>query len=334
MRGWMVGLLGIFLGIPLCCGQSGPSSELGTAQEEPASLTIEAKHVNAARAIADALFSYHERHDLSHQKANTEGFKITLDAQKIDAAAKLAERLLPQRVSKRKTPNTEAKKVLRVGVLDHNLPFCEQRGHEFAGFEIDVFLLLAQEGDLQYDFVAISATEAAKKLQDRSIDVVLGSNWCDEDAKDHTSGIVSTDLGAVFLKNQSQGTTTKPSKKLNFTGKCIGVLRDSSAEQFIRSAQIQDAKIVVCDDLKALRQYILQELEGKNLDYALVDHFTAQDWLAQDPRLRYLSLGIRKELAFRILPDSPWRETLNEAIKRVILTPKFRELRDQWSFNL
>lgn len=305
------GWLWIFLGVS------------GAWGEAPWEITIQAKHVNAARAIADALFSYHERHDLSEQQACTEDFKISFNPESITNTVKLADHFLP----KSKEPIVEAQKRLRVGVPDYNLPFCEQRGHEFAGFEVEVVRLLAQDGAFSCDFVTIPVNEVEQQLKERTVDIVLGWNWRSENENNYTDGILGTDLGTVFLKSKNSA------KKLNFSGKKIGVLRDSCAETFIRSAQIQDARIVLYGDLKTLRQSILQESETV-LDYALIDHLTAQDWLAQDPRLVYTSLGINKELAFRILPDSPWKKLLNEVIQHVILTPKFRELREQWSFNL
>ena len=295
MKRWILGI--VLLNVSVCC-----KAEDEIRQEPPViGFRIEEKHVRVMNALADMLFSYGERHG---------------DAEQIENERKELNSLVPENV-------------LRVGVINNCLPFCTKRGDEFVGFEVDLVKLLAEQGDYPYQFLELSIEDALERLSQKKIDIIIGGHVKDAVSSEYTEGYLSVDLCAVALKKQA----TKKNFISSLMGKNIGVLTKSYGEQFVRDAHIQNATVTPFKDFKTLLSAVVQDSNDNNIDVAIIDHRTAQDWVVQHPELSYTLLNIKKELAFRFNADTPWKTTLDQGIKEVLGTQKFNELLERWSLG-
>jgi ABC-type amino acid transport substrate-binding protein len=272
-------------------------------------ITITQQHVDVAKALADYMFSYKDRH-----------------AEDQTSAMKIEDIKIEETV-----PAITPKNVVRVGVLSDCFPFTLKQKDNFAGFEVDLVKLIAEEKNLSYAFQPVNATEMEQKFQDKTIDLALGVSLRDTAAEknfEFSDGYLSTDLGIVRQKKQRKDAT----RKLSFVDKKIGVLKNSYLESYIRSAHIQGAEIVTFESTAEMLGALLQE--GKErLDFALVDKNTAQHWIAKNPEFEYTSLNIAKEYAFRVAKGSPLLKTINRGIGKILGTQKFMELKRRWSID-
>jgi ABC-type amino acid transport substrate-binding protein len=168
-----------------------------------------------------------------------------------------------------------------------------------------------------------------QKFCDKAIDIALGPWLKDtvvEKNFEFSDGYLSTDLGAVVPKKY------KGNVKLSFIGKRIGVLENSYLETYIRSACIQDAKIVTFNTTGAILEALLSVPQSQ-LDLALIDKNTAQHWIAKNPELEYISLNMTKEYAFCVAQGAPLLKTINHGIGKVLGTQKFTDLKRRWSIG-
>jgi ABC-type amino acid transport substrate-binding protein len=226
-------------------------------------------------------------------------------------------------------PVIAPKTIVRVGVLSDCFPFTLKQKDNFTGFEVDLMKLIAKDGNLSCIFQPVSVIEMDQKFRDKAIDIVLGAWLKDKVVEknfEFSSGYLSTDLGAVVPKKHRENA------KLSFVGKKIRVLENTYLETYIRSACIQDAKIVTFDTTGAILNALLGT-QQRQLDLALIDKDTAQHWIAKNPELEYTSLNMPKEYAFCVAQESPLLETINRGIGKVLGTQKFTELKRRWSIG-
>ncbi|MDR0741033.1 MAG: transporter substrate-binding domain-containing protein [Puniceicoccales bacterium] len=272
-------------------------------------ITITQQHADVAKALADYMFSYKERHS-ENQTA-----PVKVEETKIEVTL----------------PAVASKAVTRIGVLSDCFPFTSKQKDNFAGFEVDLVKLIAEEGKLSYTFQPIDVTEMGQKFRDKAIDIVLGAWLKDavvEKNFEFSNGYLSTDLGAVVPKKHKGNT----SEKLSFVDKKIGVLESTYLENYIRSACIQGAKIVTFNTTGAMLEALL-DTQQRQLDLALIDKNTAQHWIAKNPELEYISLNMTKEYAFCVAQGSPLLKTINHGIGKVLGTQKFTDLKRRWSIG-
>lgn len=261
-------------------------------------IRITDNQIRAANALADFLFSYKERHPDQDQER--------------PKVMELDQSIVP----------ANGEKQLRVGVLDHCLPFCTKDGDRYKGFEVDLWELLAKESDLQFTYVPVQDSELA--LKQGEVDLVLGAGI--EELKEYPmgGGYMSIDLGAVYVKTSKK----KADERITFTGKRIGVVKNSFLERYIQEANLEGAKIKTFDHYDAL----LEALNRDKEDFVLVDEKTAQNWIAKNPELAYLSLGIKRDVGFYMPEKSEWRTTISEHLKKLPGTQNFSELIRRWAF--
>jgi ABC-type amino acid transport substrate-binding protein len=279
-------------------------------------ITFTQRHADAAKVFVDYLFSYGERHSESQISATKEDTKI-----------------------EETIPVVRQKNVVRVGIFSDCFPFTFKQKNDPAGFEVDLMKLIAEEESLICEFQYLEAMEINQKFNDKTIDVALGA-WLRDEAVEKifefSNGYLNTDLGVVIQKKPRKN----PSEKLSFIGKKIGVLENTYLENYIRLAHIQNTEIVTFESTAAMlgallsgqQQHPLQEKE-KPLDLVLIDKNTAQHWIAKNPELEYISLNMAREYAFCVAKGSPFLETINCGMNKVLGTQKFMELKRRWSID-
>ena len=293
----------------LCSGSIGLCS---TGDENKSEATfgikIEEKHIRVMRALADMMFSYNERKGAT---SDSQTEKSTIEPKSANADLELNA--------------TEAKNILKVGVVGDCLPFCAQRGEEFVGFEADLMRLLAKEGNYDCQFISVSRKDVAEQLRQEKLDIVIGRNVFDS-AENYSEGYLSVDLGIVYRKALYKN-------GFNLTNQSVGVIAGSGGEKLLKKANIQGCRIVPFDDIHTLLLRVLGDESSQSVDGVLIDNRTAQDWIAQYPELMYRSLNESRELAFLMSPSKRWKSIINQGLQEVMKSQSFRELLDRWSLG-
>lgn len=277
---------------------TGKPGEEDKEEQRMFGIRVTDNQIRAANALADFLFSYKERHPDQDQEHAT--------------VTELDQSVVP----------VSGEKQLRVGVLDHCLPFCTKDGDRYKGFEVDLWELLAKESNLQFVYVPIQ--ESGQALKQGDVDLVLGAGIAELREYPISDSYLSVDLGAIYIKTSKK----KAGKRITFTGKRIGVIKDSFLEHYIKEANLVGAKIKTFDHFDAL----LDALNKDKEDFVLVDEKTAQNWIAKNPELAYFSLGVKREIGFYMPEESEWWTTISEHLKRLPGTQTFSELIQRWAF--
>ncbi|MDR2371864.1 MAG: hypothetical protein LBD60_01820, partial [Puniceicoccales bacterium] len=112
-------------------------------------ITFTQQHADVAKALADYMFSYKERHS-ENQIA-----PVKIEETKIETAISLVA----------------PKVVTRIGVLSDCFPFTLKQKDNFAGFGVDLIKLIAEEGNLNCTFYPVNAVEVEQKFCDKAIDI-------------------------------------------------------------------------------------------------------------------------------------------------------------------
>ncbi|MDR2806969.1 MAG: transporter substrate-binding domain-containing protein [Puniceicoccales bacterium] len=285
------------------------------------SITISEDQIKIMKGIADLLFPYQdstENSALNTQNKNQEN---------------VIRDVIP--------PKSE--KVLKIGIIDDNLPFAAIRHGVPVGFEVDLIRLILEEEMASIEILPIDIMKIKESIEGGKVDVVLGGliRDCREDCAlglEYSDSYLNADIAAVVpkrVKRDLQGKSGKDLQKFSFEGKRIGVVSGSFFERYIRAARIQNAEVVVWPSHGEMLKSFLKgdKSSAQSMDILLTHHHIARDWIARNPELETLPLKIGGEVAIQMRKDSPWLAIINQRIKKLIGSQRFLDLMSRWSIT-
>jgi ABC-type amino acid transport substrate-binding protein len=276
-------------------------------------ITITENQIALLRGIADFFFPYGKE---VKNSGETEDPKLV-------KGEEVCEKVI------RGTVLPKLQKTLKIGVLGDNLPLVGMRDGKPIGFEIDLLNLLLEGKAVSPIFEAVDAVDIEKAMGG-SVDIVLGGlikNTPDNAAWDCSESYLNADVVAIFLKKPK-----KDSQKFSFLKKSIGVIRGSFFEDYIRVANVLDAKIITFAAHGDMFTSLVKEDKNSDhyIDVLLTNSHIARDRIAKYPELESLPLGAQREIVFRVRKGSPWLKVLNRGIKNLQGSHKFSELMHHW----
>jgi ABC-type amino acid transport substrate-binding protein len=287
-------------------GQTIGSTEKSNQEIPSRGITITQQHIDMAKAFVDHIFPYGEQH--SQNQTSTAKSKNTKIEETISATA----------------PNA----VIRVGVFPDRLPFIAKQKDHFVGLETDLIQLIARRENLNCEFHCMNAMEMKQKLHDTAIDIAIGALVMDaitDKNFESSNGYLHTECGVIMPKKYKRNIT----KKLSFTGKKIGVLENAYPMACMQLDCIQGTEITTFSSIVEM----INALQQKLLDFAIIGKDMAQYWIAKNPELTYISLNISQEYVFYGIKDSSCLKMINCGIDKLLGTQKFMELKDRWSIG-
>jgi ABC-type amino acid transport substrate-binding protein len=269
-------------------------------------ITITEKHIALMRGIADFLFSHPS--DTVEQKEKDKTQKEIIQA------------VIP----------AKSEKILKVGIPRDNLPFTAMRNGTPIGFDVDLIRLLFENKAVHVEIVPIETTEIEENISTGKVHVVLGcliKNTSSNSTLGNSDCYLSTDIAAVSWKKPK-----KDMQKFSFEGKCIGVIKNSFFEDYIRNANILNAKVVTFPTNGEMLEHLLKESKGSDqyIDAFLSNSYAAKDMVAKYRELELSLLGTKQEIVVLAPKDSPWLGTINQKIKKIEGSDKLSETKRHW----